>query len=643
MIIDVKKYLIMGVKEEIDHFFSVAQQQGIVEFIPPHAKKKIELPLEIQHLLSAMKVLRKLPLKKPYEGEEDLALADETALRILDLKAEVERLAEEKRLLELEILRVTPLGDFSLEDIDFIEKEGKLHLQFFCNKSIKTPLIPLQEGMIYLSTDYDLDYFLAINKEPIASHERIEMRIDRPLGELQTHLGFIRESLHQLEAELKGYAGHYEFLHEFLLQRLNDFHLTTAKKELSFPLENTLFAVEAWVPANKLTALYSFIDGMAVHCEEISVEEQDRVPTYMENKGVPLIGEGLVKIYDIPAPKDNDPSPWVFWAFVLFFSIVVNDGGYGLLYLALCLFCKLRFPHMKSGARRFLKMATILSIGCIVWGVLTAAFFGLQVQPKSWLEKISVLHYVVVKKADYHVEKKDEVYKLWISRFPQLKSVSSGAEFLEKGATTKGNHLEYEIQQEFSRSIFLEFSLMIGVIHIALSLLRNLWRHWAGAGWVVFMAGGYLYFPSILKATSMIYFLGLIDKQEATAVGIQVIYTGIIAAIALSLLQKRLKGIGEISTLIQIFADVLSYLRLYALGLSTAIMAETFNTLGKEVGLFLGILIIIAGHAIAILMGLMTGTIHGLRLNFIEWYHYSFQGGGRLLRPLMRLKSKEHT
>ena len=95
--------------------------------------------------------------------------------------------------------------------------------------------------------------------------------------------------------------------------------------------------------------------------------------------------------------------------------------------------------------------------------------------------------------------------------------------------------------------------------------------------------------------------------------------------------------------MISVFADVLSYLRLYALGLSTAIMAETFNGLGQEVGLFLGALVIMAGHAITILMGLMTGTIHGLRPNFIEWYHYSFLGGGRLFRPLMCFKSKEQS
>ncbi len=642
MIIKVKKYLILGVKEDIDRFFTRAQQRGIIEFIAPHTKKRLEVPLEIQRLLDAMRILRKLPVKKTFEGPGDLQLADETALRILELKAEVERLSEEKRLLEAEIVRVAPFGDFSLDDIDNIERVGKREIQFFCMKSAKAHLTNFSDEVIFISTDYDLDYFIAINKEPKTYPDMIEMRIDRPLGELQTHLGFVKESLHQIEAELKGYAGHLDFLNEALVERLNDFHLLTAKKEVSYPLENSLFAVEAWIPENKTNILYSIIDGMAVHCEPITIEEEDRIPTYMENKGVQRIGEDLVKIYDIPATTDRDPSGWVFWFFVLFFSMIVADGGYGMMYLGLCLYFKYKYPVLKSSARRFLKLATILATGCVVWGIVTSAFFGLQISPKSWIGKLSVMQYLAVQKADYHIAQKDDVYQFWVKKFPDLTTVSSGQEFIDSGVAKVGKHTTYEILDAFTNNILLEFSLIMGIIHISLSFLRYLWRHWAGIGWVCFMIGGYLYFPSVLKATSMVHFLGFVGKTTGEEVGLQLIYTGIAAAVFLALLQKRLKGIGEIATVVQVFADVLSYLRLYALGLAGAVMAETFNQMGVDVGLFFGFLVILAGHVVNIMLGIVAGVIHGLRLNFIEWYHYSFVGGGRLFRPLMRLKAKEH-
>lgn len=641
MIINVKKYLILGTKGEIDRFFGLAQDKGIIEFIAPQSKKGIEVPLPIQHLYDAMRILRKLPVKKPFLGTLDLQQAEEISLKILELKGEIERLSEERRMLEAEIVRVAPFGDFSMDDIDFIERVGKKKVQFFCMKMAKSHVTNFTDEVFFINSDFDLDYFITINDEEKSYPNMIEMRIDRPLGELQTHLSFVKDSLHQIEAELKGYAGHLEYLNEALIERLNDFHLLAAKKEVTFPLENSLFAIEAWVPENKTHILYGIIDGMAVHCEQILVEEHDKVPTYMENKGVNRIGEDLVKIYDIPATTDRDPSGWVFWFFALFFAMIVADGGYGLMYLGLCLYLKFKFPNLKSSARRFLKLATILSTACVIWGVLTSAFFGLQISPKSWIGKLSVMEHLAVAKADYHLAHKDDVYHYWVDKYPKLTTATSGQEFLDLAVTQKGHNQIFEALDTFTNNILLEFSLIIGIIHISLSLLRYLWRHWAGIGWVAFMIGAYLYFPSVLHATSIVHYLGIVSAAVGVAIGLQLIYVGIGAALFLALIQKRLKGIGEIATVVQVFADVLSYLRLYALGLAGSIMAETFNDIGADVGLFLGFLVILVGHGVNVMLGIMAGVIHGLRLNFIEWYHYSFDGGGRLFSPLLRLKAKE--
>ena len=171
--------------------------------------------------------------------------------------------------------------------------------------------------------------------------------------------------------------------------------------------------------------------------------------------------------------------------------------------------------------------------------------------------------------------------------------------------------------------------------------MRYLRRSWANLGWVLFAIGGYLYFPVTLNATSLIEFLGLIPKSVAETVGLQLLYGGMGLAVVLALVQKKLKGIGEIAQVIAIFADILSYLRLYALALASTIMARTFNSMGLEIGLVVGSVVILAGHSINLLLGTMGGVIHGLRLNFIEWYHYSFDGEGRLFNPLRRLRMKQ--
>ena len=110
---------------------------------------------------------------------------------------------------------------------------------------------------------------------------------------------------------------------------------------------------------------------------------------------------------------------------------------------------------------------------------------------------------------------------------------------------------------------------------------------------------------------------------------------------ACALIQRGWKGLNEIANLVTVFADVLSYLRLYALSLAGAIMAETFNTEGAGLGLFIGFIIILIGHSVNIGLSFMGGVIHGLRLNFLEWYHFCFYGGGRLFKPLSKLRVRK--
>lgn len=639
MIIPMKKYLILGVQEDLETFFKKAQQQGVLEFIPGKNKTPSVAPKEMQCFIDAIRILRKLnPIDKSKEIEQS---AEEIALYIIHLKKEIERLSEQIRMIRLEIARVSPLGDFSKKDIAYIEAEAKKVIQFFCMKTLKREENPLDEGLIYLNTEYDLDYFMAIHTAPVSYPHMIEMRVDKPVGILKEELEETQQSLQKIERELKESTYFQPFLQEALITHLNTYHLEQAKNTVQYPLENSIFCVEAWIPQNKVRVLYSLVNNMAIHCESIAVEEGETVPTYMENKGVARIGEDLVRVYDIPAHTDKDPSTWVFWFFVLFFSIIVADGGYGLLYLALAGFCWFKFPNLKGQKRRFLKLATILATGCVLWGVCTASFFGLELKPSDWIMRISPLQTLVVKKADYHLRQNDDVQKELEEKFPQIRSAVTGQEIIEKAVEYKDDKISYIVSNDFSRNILLDFSILLGIVHISCSLIRYFFRNWAGVGWILFMIGGYLYFPSILNATTILHFLNLIGKTQGTEIGLQLIFSGIIIAVVLALIQNRLKGLKHLTQILEVFADVLSYLRLYALALAGSIMAATFNQLGKSAGLF-GFIPILGGHSINILLGLMAGVIHGLRLNFIEWYHYCFDGGGRLFKPLTYLKSKEN-
>lgn len=641
MIIDLKKYLFIGIKDQLADFFIEAQEKGFIEFIGRRGKKGKEVPEPVRKLIDAIKILRKQPVKESYLTQGDLDFADEIATQVLELTQEVEKLKEERRFLEAEISRVAPFGEFSFDDIEFIETYGKKKFQFYCVKTSKAHEVEQTTSLIYVGTEYDLDYYIGIHDEVRSYPAMIEMQFDRTALELKNHLLFVDETLHQVEAELKGYAGHLDFLRESLLGQLDIHHLEKTQQAVHFPIGDRIFTIEGWVPKNKVFELKSLIGDKAISAEAVAVETDEKIPTYMENTDTNLLGEDLVRIYDIPASTDKDPSGWVLWAFVLFFTMILADGGYGLLYLGFAFFLKYKFPALKASGKRFLKLLFILSTSCILWGVLTGGFFGIEFTPKNPLNKFSLINYLSVKKAEFHKAHRDETYQEWLKNFPQIAQAKSGQEMLSSVIVEKEGTKTYEMRDEFSDSVLLELSLLVGVIHICLSLLRYLPRSFANLGWVSFSIGGYLFFPGTLHATSLVQYLDWIPKQTAETLGLQLLYGGIGFAVIAALIQKKLKGLAEITQVIQVFADILSYLRLYALALASTIMARTSNSFGVEVGFALGSLIILAGHSVNLLLGTMGGVIHGLRLNFIEWYHYSFEGEGKLFDPLRRLRIKQ--
>lgn len=639
MIINVKKYLFIGVQEDLDIFFKRAQEKGFIEFLSQKERRAVDYPATLQDTISALRILSKQPPVKGAELTKDLD-AHHLATTIVQTKSHLEKLLEEERLLRAEIARIEPLGDFSLSEIRELEREAHRYVQFFCVKRSKLKNETPPEELIHLNSEYDMEYFLSVSNQVKSYSGMIEMHFEKSLSELKREWEYVVSSIEKCEKELKENAAYIDFLKNHLAHEMNRYNLHFASGEVSTHLNDHLFAIEGWIPKNRLHGLFPLLEGLGIHAEEVAIEKGERVPTYMENKSYGKVGEDLVHIYDTPATNDKDPSTWVFWAFAVFFAMIVSDAGYGLIFLILALVLTKKFSHASPAMKRFLRLFKVLSYSCIVWGILSNAYFGIELDPKNPLNKVSIIHYLAIKKADYHIALKDETYKEIIEKFPHLEGITNGEEFLHEAKIIKGGFTKYVVLDDFRDSIFMEIALMVGAIHIILSLLRHVRRHFGGAGWIFAIIGGYLFFPKVLDSTSFIHFMHIISKSAGYEVGQQLLWGGIALAVILALLQNKWAGFIELTKPIELFADVLSYLRIYALGLAAMILANTFNEMGMSLGFAAGFFVILVGHAINIVVGIMGGTIHGLRLNFIEWYHHSFQGGGRMFQPLKLLKTR---
>lgn len=628
MRVDIEKFLIVGPENQKEEFFERVQKLGIVEFINTKAMG-VQRAEEVDLFVHALQILRRRPTVKEVEAGEDVGATNVIARDIVDKNERLEFALEEKRILQKEIARIEVFGDFSLDDLRNLEEQTGRKFQFFFTKR-KDIDAPKKEGVFYVGSHFGLDYYFTINKVKTSYDGLIEMTIDKSLGDLHDSLAETERKIDQFSSELAQLSHYKKQLRSGLNNALDQFQLASSKERAESNLEGHLFTAYGWIPNNKIAQFKKLEEELDVYSEPIAIEEGERVPTYLENKGAARLGEDLVGIYDTPSSTDRDPSLWVYVAFGLFFSMIIGDGGYGLILLAISLFLYYKFRKKGGLVKRVILLSTSLSIGCIIWGILTASFFGITISPDSKLRRFSFVDELVEKKGEYLVKNQTATYDELVKQHPELKEATSGKEFVRK--VTKGE--SYPIFDEFADNVMMEIVIFIGTIHIIISLLRYADRNLASIGWVIFMVGAYLYFPSLLKATSLIHYLFHVPEVAGAKIGLYLLFGGIGLATVLALIQKKWAGLVEPMQVISVFADVMSYLRIYALALAGVIMAQTFNNMGSKLPLVFGILIIFAGHTVNFTLALMGGLIHGLRLNFIEWYHYSFEGGGKPFNPL---------
>jgi V/A-type H+/Na+-transporting ATPase subunit I len=201
----------------------------------------------------------------------------------------------------------------------------------------------------------------------------------------------------------------------------------------------------------------------------------------------------------------------------------------------------------------------------------------------------------------------------------------------------------------------MRLSVTIGVLHIALANGIMAWQFWGqnrarvSLGWIAVALGG------------LLIWLGMGEGDGASLAyrsGFAVLITGLVAIFLFSseravtngvdLLWRILEGLSALTNVTKIFGDVLSYLRLFALGLASASLALTFNDLARQVaeahpgmGLLFSLLILLVGHLLNILLSLMSGVVHGLRLNFIEFYNWGLSEEGYPFRAFAKRGVKE--
>jgi V/A-type H+-transporting ATPase subunit I len=195
----------------------------------------------------------------------------------------------------------------------------------------------------------------------------------------------------------------------------------------------------------------------------------------------------------------------------------------------------------------------------------------------------------------------------------------------------------------------MALSVAIGVAHLVLANLAAAWRRRGSLrllghlGWAALMIGGFLLAAGAITDSKTLSDVGL-PAAIGGAAGVLLFSSArpLFTFNPKSHALRLVDGLMQIPNLTKAFGDVLSYLRLFALGLASAQLAVTFNDLAGQsfraggAGVALAAIILVAGHGINLLLAVMGGVVHGLRLNCIEFFNWSLDEEGYPFRPFTK-------
>ena len=359
--------------------------------------------------------------------------------------------------------------------------------------------------------------------------------------------------------------------------RLDEFDAFTKVGETEYT-----FTIFGWVPLEDLGSLEDILKkgfGKKVLMNVINVPEslEEKIPVATRNPEALSPFEDFVKMRAVPKYTDIDPSTLVAIFMPLFFGMMVGDVGYGVLMFLLSVIM-LRKP-IKGLIGDFLKALRIGSIWSVLFGVLYGEYFG------SLGQKIGLK-------------------PLWFSRSDptsiktlMVMALAVGVAHILLGLTIGvWNALLHRSRSEAFERLGMAIGL-VGIVFLAASLTSNLPHGYTTLGWVILAVG---LVTLALSMGKIGFFLGPIE------------FVGVIG-------------------------NVLSYLRIAALGLASVFLAKVANDMGSMVGsAFVGVIIALVIHALNLVMGMLSPTIQSLRLQYVEFFRKFYEGGQSSFMPFRK-------
>lgn len=590
MVTEMTKYDFILLSGDADAFLKKLQEVGVVDItrsLKPVDEHSEKLALRAEIYRKAIKALKDVT---PAEFAEKTY--GDLAVNVLDTVKKKDEAIAEKAQLEKELEASRPWGNFDVDGINRLAEKGlKLHY-YKAKTSAMDPAWPEQYALSEIATEGGYTYFVVVSDsddfdfplKEIPAPQKDSMTLE---GEIST-VDFEIEQQDRHLAELKCHEDDLRKEIDKIASSI-DLHLANVAGEKA--AEDFITVFEGFAPADKEEGLRTLLDQEHVFYVADRAKVDDNPPIKLKNNRFVSMFELLTDMYGRPKYNEFDPTVFISIFFMLFFAFCMGDMGYGLVLI-------LGSLALKKVLGKIAPLGVTLGIATTVVGFLFHTFFSTDMLTWSWLPE-------VVKKC-------------------MLPSQIAG----------------------FDGTMVL--AIIVGVVHICLAMIVKTYQStkvngFANSlgtwGWTLLIVGGVI--------VGGLALMGVMDNAVTKWV---VIGLGVLSALGIFFLndlhRNPLKNVGAglwetYNTATGLLGDVLSYLRLYALGLAGAKLGEAFNAIGQQalgdggIGWVWFILIVVIGHTLNIAMCVLGAFVHPLRLNFLEFFKNSgYEGSGRAYKPL---------
>ena len=590
---------------------------------------KIEKALAI---LTEIKLGKKDSLKPTVIGKE---AAFDVAKNVLSLTDEKKSCYDRITNDSVELERFAKWG--GVDPADFAELgEKNLHLAMYEIPSDKYALVGDEAKTVVVGKDKSQTRFILVSEKPLAVNERPEgipaEAYQVPLPRISTaalkkEIADSKDRIAQIESELKSAVQYKDSLKDSIKGIAKDIELENLYSGMG--VEEKLSWITGFVPVDSMAKFESFAKEKQWAFAASDPSDDDNVPTKLKNnKLVSLIYPLTDFLGTVPGYHEYDISGWFLAFFTIFFGMIFGDGGYGALVTAVALIFILKSACTGKKVPPMLGLVLLLGIATMVWGAVTCTWFGLTPeQLPDWIIALSVppisnayadVQWLPFWTTDSSAGTLGTAQNLQIFCFTLALIQLCVAHLKGMARYIRDKQHRLKFLGEFG-----SFVQLIGMYWVVLSMVVD--------GNVFPLMGGDVY--GLPWGTISIALVG-------GGFAFSFIFANYEGSIGKSILESVKNIISVLLGVVNVFSDIVSYIRLWAVGLAGAAISGTVNTFaGPLVGhaaLFIVLIILLVfGHGLNMILNLLSVIVHGVRLNTLEFSnHLGMSWAGFKYEPL---------